>query len=310
MAEKILIIAGPTASGKSAFAMEAAKRFDGEIVSCDSMQIYRYMDIGTAKPTREEREEIPHHLVDFVDPREEFTVADYARLAREAIADIASRGKLPIICGGTGLYLNSILYKMDFGEGPKDEAYRRQLEELASREGAQALHEQLKSLDPEAAERIHPNNRKKLIRALERLRQGEGAVREFGKANQADPAFAPTLVGICRQRQELYDRINARVLTMIREGLADEVKKLSEMGLTAEHVSMQGIGYREMFPYLAGEKTLEETTELIQKNTRHYAKRQFTWFKRYDTMKWQNLSEFTSEEEAWKDLILWLEARK
>lgn len=300
----LLIIAGPTASGKTGFAIQAAKALDGEIVSCDSMQIYRFMDIGTAKPTKEERAEVPHHLIDVADPRSDFTAADYAREARAAIRDIDARGKLPILCGGTGLYLNSILYVMDFGVMPADTEYRSTLEELAARQGSGALHEKLSLLDPEAASRIHPNNKKKLIRALERLHLGEGRVKDFARINQADPAFAPKLLGIHWDREVLYERINARVDDMFAAGLVREVEELRSMGLTRNHVSMQGIGYREVMAFLEGETDLEEAVRLVKRNTRHYAKRQFTWFRRYDTMTWVDGRD-PGKEEVLEELISW-----
>ena len=306
---RILVIAGPTAVGKTAFAIEAAKQFAGEIVSCDSMQIYRYMDIGSAKPTKEELAAARHHLVDVIDPRDEFSVAGYQRMAIQAIRDIDSHGMLPIVCGGTGLYLNSLLYEMDFGEGPKDPALRAELEETARREGSAALHDMLLRKDPKAAGRIHPNNTKKLIRALERLELGETAVHEFSSIRTPNAALDPLLIGLTRDRQELYERIDRRVDQLIGAGLADEVRSLQEMGLSEENMSMLGIGYREMFEFLRGGCTLEEAADRIRKNTRHYAKRQLTWFRRYDTMEWLNISDYPSEEAALEELIRWLKEK-
>lgn len=306
---RILVVTGPTAAGKTAFAIEAARRYGGEIVSCDSMQIYRYMDIGSAKPTPRERALVPHHLVDLVDPGEDFSAARYARSASAAIRDIHSRDRLPVVCGGTGLYLNALLYDMDFGSSPEDPAYRRELEEIAAREGGDALHRMLRAQDPQAACRIHPNNVKKLVRALERIRGGETQLQAFGNLQRENPDYDPVMIGITWDRQDLYERINARVLKMIEMGLAHEVKALMERGLTEENISMLGIGYKEMIPCLRGECSVEEATDLIQKNTRHLAKRQLTWFRRYDKIHWVNLSEFEDEAQAGEVVLSWLDQK-
>ena len=207
---KIIAIAGPTAVGKTKFAIGIARAFNGEIVSCDSMQLYKYMDIGSAKPTKEELAQVPHHLVDLIDPREDFSVAQYQKLAKNAIADIQSRGKLPVISGGTGLYLNSLLYEMDFSKAPENSQYRRDLEQLAEKKGGAALHKMLEERDPNAAERIHPNNIKKIVRALERLHEGEGNVKPFQQVQQETSDYETILIGLTRDRAELYDRINRR----------------------------------------------------------------------------------------------------
>ena len=306
---RILVIAGPTAVGKTEYAIEAAKAFNGEIVSCDSMQLYQYMDIGSAKPTQEERKQAVHHLIDFLDPREEFSVARYQEMARTVIDDILSRGKLPVISGGTGLYLNSILYDMDFAGASGDEELRAMLKAKAETEGPETLHTMLAQLDPAAAERIHPNNTKKIIRAIERLQAGEGEVRPFDGNISENPDYDPLMVCLVRDREELYNRINRRVDLLIEAGLIDEVQSLTEMGLTAEDISMKGIGYKEVIDYLNGETTLDDAIDTIKKNTRHYAKRQLTWFRRYDKMNVINLSEYLNDEEAKKEFIRWLEKR-
>jgi len=307
--KRILVVAGPTAVGKTEYAIEAAKTFNGEIVSCDSMQLYRYMDIGSAKPTRQEREEAVHHLIDFLDPREDFSVARYQTLARKAIEDIMGRGRLPIISGGTGLYLNSILYDMDFASAGGDEALREELTAKAENEGPQAVHDILRDLDQEAADRIHPNNLKKVIRAIERLQAGEGKLRPFDRVASENKAYEPLLVCLTRNREELYDRIDRRVDLLIERGLVDEVQSLTAMGLTADDISMKGIGYKEIIEYLDGETTLEDAVQKIKKNTRHYAKRQLTWFRRYATINMFDLSEYLSEEEAKRGFVHWLEKR-
>ena len=306
---RILVIAGPTAVGKTEYAIEAAKAFNGEIVSCDSMQLYKYMDIGSAKPTQEERSQAVHHLIDFLDPREDFSVARYQEMARNAIDDILSRGKLPVISGGTGLYLNSILYDMDFAGASGDDELRESLKAKAADEGPESLHAMLAQLDPAAAERIHPNNTKKIIRAIERLKAGEGEVRPFNGNIAENPDYDPLLVCLTRDREELYDRINRRVDLLIESGLIDEVKSLTEMGLNAEDISMKGIGYKEIIEYLDGEVSLEEAIDNIKKNTRHYAKRQLTWLRRYDKMNTVNLSEYLNDEEAKGEFIRWLEKK-
>lgn len=306
---RILVIAGPTAVGKTEYSVDFAKAFNGEIVSCDSMQLYKYMDIGSAKPNLDERKQAVHHLVDFLDPRDDFSVARYKQLAKSAIDDILSRGKLPIISGGTGLYLNSILYCMDFADAPKNESFRNELETIAEKQGAEVLHEMLRDRDPDAADRIHPNNVKKLIRALERINEGEENVRPFSEASCPDTSYDPLLLCLTRNREELYDRINRRVDMLIKAGLVDEVKSLMEMGLDFDDISMKGIGYKEIIEYLNGKSSIEEAIDNIKKNTRHYAKRQLTWFRRYDTMKWINLSEYLNDQDAMKEIRIWLQEK-
>ncbi|MBQ9016434.1 MAG: tRNA (adenosine(37)-N6)-dimethylallyltransferase MiaA [Firmicutes bacterium] len=309
---KIVVIAGPTAVGKTAFAIGTARRFGGEIVSCDSMQLYKYMDIGSAKPTEEERALAAHHLIDCIDPlapKGDFSAAKYAVLAEKAIRDIHARDRLPIVSGGTGLYLNAILYEMDFGERQPDLQLRSRLSRIAETEGPQPLHEMLREKDPKAAERIHPNNVKKVIRALERLEGGEETLREFHAVRKKNPLYDPVLIGLTRDRSELYERINARVQKMIEEGLVEEVRRLQKMGLSTEYISMLGIGYKEILAFLAGETTLAEATELIQKNTRHFAKRQLTWFRRYDKMFWLDISEYGDDHSAMEELFSWLGQR-
>ena len=303
---KIIALAGPTAVGKTKFAIKLADEFDGEIVSCDSMQLYKYMDIGSAKPTPEEMEQARHHLVDMIDPREEFSVAEYQRLAKQAISDIFSRGKLPVISGGTGLYLNSLLYDMDFSAAPQDQAYRQELAEIAEKQGDDVLHSMLAEQDPQAAAAIHPNNRKKVIRALERLRDGETRVRPFSGIKNETKDYDVLLIGLTRDRAELYERINRRVDILVEQGLFDEVSRLRDMGLTAENISMKGIGYKEILDFFSGKYSRDEAIDTIKKNTRHYAKKQLTWFRRYDKMRWYDISENADEERALQDIERWL----
>ncbi len=302
---KIIVIAGPTAVGKTKYAIATAKAFDGEIVSCDSMQLYKYMDIGSAKPTAEERAEAVHHLVDEIDPKESFSVAKYERLAKSAIEDIFSRGKTPIISGGTGLYLNSLLYNMDFGNAPKDDELRENLEKEAELFGPEYIYEKLREADPEAADRIHPNNVKKVIRALEAASTGS-KITDFTNCNNKCQDYDAILIGLTRNRDELYDRINARVDIMDGEGLFGEVENLLEMGLEEEDISMKGIGYKEIIGFFDGLYDRDEAIELIKKNSRHLAKRQLTWFRRYEDMKWFNISDYAGDEEAIEEILGWL----
>lgn len=302
----IIAVAGPTAVGKTKFAIMLAQEFDGEVVSCDSMQLYKFMDIGSAKPTPEEMSMAKHHLVDMIDPREEFSVAQYQKLAKASIKDILSRGKTPIISGGTGLYLNSLLYDMDFSAVPGDNNYRDELTEMAEKEGREALHKLLEKQDPAAASAIHPNNTKKIIRALERLKEGEGQIRQFSDINRETDDYEVILIGLTRNRAELYDRINRRVELLMDAGLLDEVRNLADMGLTKENISMKGIGYKELMDYIDGTSTLDAAIDTIQKNTRHYAKKQLTWFRRYNKMNWCNISDFDSDQDAFEEIKKWL----
>lgn len=303
--KKILVIAGPTAVGKTKFAIEAAKAVDGEIVSCDSMQLYKYMDIGSAKPTPQELSQVRHHLVDIVDPAEPFSVALYQKMAKAAIEDIFSRGKIPIIAGGTGLYLNSLLYDMDFASAPCDMDLRKSLEKEAELMGGDYLHKKLQEVDSQAAERIHPNNIKKLIRALECANTGTN-IKDFRACGQKCKDYERNLIGLTRNRNELYDRINKRVDILVQQGLFKEVEELLERGLTEDDISMKGIGYKEIIGYFDGLYTKEHAIDLIKKNTRHLAKRQLTWFRRYEDMKWLNISDFAKEEDAVREMLLWL----
>ena len=303
MERKILIIAGPTAVGKTEYSIEAAEAVNGEIVSADSMQLYKFMDIGSAKPTSEERAAVPHHLIDEIDPRIPFSVFEYRKRALSAIEDIFSRGKVPVIAGGTGLYVNSLIYDMDFSEKPDDDSLRKKLHKIYEEEGSMALHQILKEKDPEAAERIHPNNVKKVIRAIEILDSGSDRVKTFEESFVKTDSYSVRLAVLNRKREELYDRINRRVDILVKEGLIEEVSGLKKMGLTAEDISMKGIGYKEVLAYLDGEYDFDEAIRLIKRNTRRYAKRQLTWFRRYDEARWFNLSDSLSKETTVSDVV-------
>ena len=305
---KVIVVAGPTAVGKTEYAIDVANAFDGEIVSCDSMQLYKYMDIGSAKPTPEELSMARHHLVDIIDPREEFSVARYQKLALQAVQDIAERGKMPVISGGTGLYLNSLLYEMDFGGSEKNTEFRKKMENIALTDGPDRLYQMLAERDPATASRLHPNNVKRVIRALESLEQGK-SISAFECVTKERPGLIADMIALNRDREELYERINTRVDKLVEMGLVDEVKGLMDMGLKASDISMKGIGYKDVIDYLDGNTTLEEAIDTIKKNTRHYAKRQMTWLRRYDNIKWFNLSEYEDETKAKEEIITWLKRK-
>lgn len=299
--KKIIVIAGPTACGKTEYAIKVAEKTGGEIVSCDSMQIYKYMSIGSAKPTEEELSRARHWLVDEIDPREDFSVARYRDMAKEAINDIISRGKIPVIAGGTGLYLNSLLYDMDFSDADRDIEFRKTLMDEAELFGPEYVHRKLEAVDPVKASKIHPNNLKKVIRALEGASIGKG-ISEFSELNTRTDDYDTLLIGLTRDRGELYDRINRRVDIMVEQGLFGEVEELLEMGLQEEDISMKGIGYKEVIAFYDGLMTENEAIDKIKQNTRHLAKRQLTWFRRYEDMHWINISEL-GEEGAIKEIM-------
>ncbi|MBQ0102398.1 MAG: tRNA (adenosine(37)-N6)-dimethylallyltransferase MiaA [Firmicutes bacterium] len=272
---KIVAVVGPTASGKSSLAVRLAKRIDGEIISCDSMQIYRGMDIGTAKVTAEEADGVPHHLIDVAEPSDPFSCSDYKDLAEKAVNEIVGRGKTPIFCGGTGLYLDSVLSVSDFS--PSVPAGLRA--ELEKKDAAELWNE-LKSADPESADAIHPNNVKRVIRALE-IYYGTGITKtEWDRrSKESEGRYDPLIIRLeATDREELYSRTDRRVDAMMKAGLVDECRSLA---LKPEYTAAQAIGYKEIYAYLDGSLTLDEAVELLKKNTRNYAKRQITWFKRY-----------------------------
>ncbi len=280
---KTISILGPTASGKTGLAIALAKRLGGEIVSCDSMQLYRGMNIGTATPSVEEREGIPHHLFDIVDPEEEFCAADYARAASQAIEEIAARGKLPILCGGTGLYYDSLMRISSFSEGEKDDALREELYRFAAEHGNEALHARLREIDPEAAEGIHYNNVKRVVRAIEVFETtGKTKTETDREQTVGEIPYDDTMFIIdYKDRALLYERIERRVDIMMDEGIEAEAMALfapeRKIGITAA----QAIGYKEFLPYFRGEISREEVADSIKLATRHYAKRQIIWFRRY-----------------------------
>lgn len=301
----ILILTGPTAVGKTALSIELAKVLGGEIISADSMQIYRKMDIGSAKISQEEMDSVVHHMIDVVDPDEDFSVADFHDMASQIISDIHKRGKLAIVTGGTGLYLNSLVYDMDFGGTNSDPSIRKDLEEILNDKGKDYLYRLLQDLSPEAAKRIHPNNTKRVIRAIEVYKTG-GDMGDFSNDLKYNPKFDAKIIVLNRDRSILYDRINQRVDMMFDMGLLDEVKGLHQMGYTSQMQSMKGIGYKEVLEYFDGKMTLEESIDILKQGTRRYAKRQITWFKKYENALWLDLDKVTELDdqiEAIKDFI-------
>lgn len=303
MKKRLLIIAGPTAVGKTDTAIILANKLNGEIISADSMQIYRHMDIGTAKPTLEERKGIPHHLIDVVNPDENFSVAEFQKMAKCIIDDLALKGKLPIIAGGTGLYINSLIYDMDFTQSVSNWQLREQLQKEANEMGNEFVYNKLKDIDINAANRIHPNNLKKVIRAIEVYYETGDKIGDFSKDINLNDEYEFFLVGLIRDREELYNRINMRVDIMIEQGLIEEVKKLLNLGYSKELVSFKGLGYKEIIRYLEEEYDLDEAINILKRDTRRYAKRQLTWFRRYSDINWYNISNYSSSEKLAEDII-------
>ncbi len=277
----LIAVVGATASGKTGLAIDIANKFGGEIVSADSMQIYKYMDIGTAKPTLEEQRAAVHHLIDFVPPAESYSVADYCADAHEVIAGIISRGHIPVICGGTGLYVDSLIKDIPFGEMKSDGALRAALWDIAKKDGGDKLLKMLYEFDPESAAKIHPNNIKRIIRAIEFYKlSGVPISKHNEETKKHQSRYEACMLMIDYPREALYDRINRRVGMMMDSGLLDEVRSLVKMGCTRDMQSMQGIGYKEIMGYLDGEYSLFEAEEKIRQASRNYAKRQLTWFGR------------------------------
>ncbi len=284
---QLICIAGPTASGKTALSIALAKELHAEIVSCDSMQIYKHMDIGTAKPTLEEREGIVHHMLDVAEPWEDFSVSRYCAMASQIIDSLLSQGKTVIVCGGTGLYMDSLIKGNDFAPFPST-GVRQQLEARADAEGMEVLLEQLQAVDPDAAQRLHLKDRKRIIRALEvYLETGETITAHNLKTQAQPPKYKPVWFGLeDENRQDLYDRIDRRVITMVHDGLMDEIRNLLNMGLDPKATALQAIGYKEFFGAMQGMCSIEEATAQVQQASRKYAKRQLTWFRRNPQIHW------------------------
>lgn len=301
----MIILAGPTAVGKTETSIRLAKSVGGEIISADSMQVYRHMDIGSAKITKDEMQGIRHHLIDVLEPWENFNVVVFQRLCREALSKIYAAGHIPILTGGTGFYIQAVLKDIDFTENEEDGEYRRELEETAEEKGASFLHHMLFEVDPAAAEEIHENNIKKTIRALEFYHlTGQRISDHNEKERQKPPAYHSCFFVLNDDRKRLYERIDQRVDIMIRKGLVEEVEALKRMGMTRKMVSMQGLGYKEILDYLEGRTTLQEAIDIIKRDTRHFAKRQITWFKREKGVIWVDKNEFMYDENKILDFLL------
>ncbi len=296
--QKLIVITGPTAVGKTKLSIEFAKRIGGEIISADSMQVYKYMNIGTDKISPDKMGGVRHHLIDFLDPKEDFNVFTFQRMVKEAIADISSRGNIPVIVGGTGFYIQAVLYDIDFTETVEDSALRKELEDRAEKEGAHALFEELKKVDPQSALIIHENNVKRVIRALEYYRQTKRPISEHNEEQREKTSpYDFKYFVLTDERKSLYSRIDKRVDQMIEEGLEEEVRSLLDRDIPRSATSMQGLGYREMFGYIDGEYDLDRAVYLIKRNTRHFAKRQLTWFKRERDVIWLDKALFEHDDE-------------
>lgn len=305
MKKPLIILTGPTAAGKTKLSIALAKAINGEIISADSMQVYRHMDIGSAKIKPEEMDGVTHYLVDILDPTVDFNVVLFQKYAKEAMEQIYAKGKIPILVGGTGFYIQSVLYDIDFTENDEDTELRRELEELANQKGAQYLHDMLKECDPKAAEAIHANNIKRVIRAIEYNRQTGGKISEHNEEErQKESAYDSCYFVLTDERERLYRNIDKRVDIMLEEGLVEEVKKLLAFGCKRESTAMQGLGYKEIIAYLLGEITLEEAVYRIKRDTRHFAKRQLTWFRREKDVIWVEKDKFAYDEGKMLEYII------
>ena len=301
----LIILTGPTAVGKTKASIGLAKAVGGEIISADSMQVYKHMDIGSAKIRKEEMDGVKHYLVDVLEPDEEFHVVRFQQMAKQAMEEIYAKGKIPIVVGGTGFYIQALLYDIDFSKEEEDTSYRESLEELAKEKGADCLHDMLKEVDPKAAEDIHANNVKRVIRALEFFKQTGTKISEHNEQErQKTSPYNAAYFVLTDERAKLYERIDRRVEKMVEEGLVEEVMKLKDMGMTKDMVSMQGLGYKEILWYLDGDMSLDEAVYIIKRDTRHFAKRQITWFKRERDVIWLDKQDFDYDEDKIRDRIL------
>lgn len=304
----LVILTGPTAVGKTNLSIQLAKKMNMEIISADSMQIYKYMDVGSAKVTEDEMDGIKHYLIDEVTPDYSFSVSEFQERANDCINQIVKKDKLPLITGGTGLYLNSLIYNMDFARSDADNELREMLRVELEENGIDYMYEKLKSLDEEAANRIHKNNTKRVIRAIEVCMSGK-KMSDFSNDLKLNENYEPIIIVLNRDREHLYRRINKRVDIMISQGLEDEVKNLLNMGYSSDLVSMQGIGYKEIIKYLNDEYTYEEAIEIIKRDSRRYAKRQLTWFRRYENAKWFDLDSYNDAKILLDDIISYIEKK-
>lgn len=303
--KKMIILTGPTAVGKTALSIALAKKLEGEIISADSMQVYRHMDIGSAKITKEEMQGVPHHLIDMLEPKEEFNVCRFKEMAKEALKGIYERGHIPIVAGGTGFYIQALLYDIDFSAEENHEKVREELEALALQKGGGYLHERLKETDPVSAKEIHPNNVKRIIRALEFYELNGYPISEHNKRErEKEAAYNACYFVLNDNRERLYQKIEVRVDEMLSKGLVEEVQRLKQMGCHKDMVSMQGLGYKDILAYLEGECSLDEAVYLIKRDTRHFAKRQLTWFRREKDVIWVNKPDFAYDDEKILDYML------
>ncbi len=301
--ENIIVIAGPTATGKTAVSVELADRVDGEIISADSVQIYKYMDTGTAKPDENERKGIRHHLMDELYPDQEFNAAIFRKRAKLIISDITKRGKIPVVAGGTGLYIESLVKNIRLPSAKPDNDYREQMKRIADIKGNEYLHGLLEKIDPVAAKRIHVNDLKRIIRALEVFESTRKTITSHEKDSiEKDSEYRYLQFGLRMEREKLYERIDKRVDIMIEQGLLEETRELVDMGYGGCK-PMQSLGYKEMMWYMEGKATFHEAIELIKRNTRRYAKRQMTWFRKVDELKWINVDVFKSVEDISENII-------
>ncbi|MDO5572369.1 MAG: tRNA (adenosine(37)-N6)-dimethylallyltransferase MiaA [bacterium] len=304
MKPDLIIIAGPTAVGKSALSIRLAHAINGEIISADSMQVYRGMNIGSAKITTAEMDGIPHYLIDELEPEDEFNVVDFQKRARECIKEIQAKGKIPIIVGGTGFYIQSVLYDIDFESTEQETGYRAELSAIGLEKGPAFLHAMLREVDPVAADQIHENNMKRVIRALEYYHLTGTPISAHNlQEREKPPAYYACYFVLKNDREALYRRINERIDQMLKEGLIEEVQALKFRGCTKDMVSMQGLGYKEILSYLNGECTLEEAIYILKRDTRHFAKRQLTWFRRERDVIWMDRSQYTDEEHLLQDML-------
>lgn len=309
--QNMIVLAGPTAVGKTRLSIELAKAVDGEIISADSMQVYRHMDIGSAKIRPDEMQGIPHHMIDILEPWEPFNVVIFKEKCGKCLQDIYLRGHIPIVAGGTGFYIQALLRDIDFTENEEDTAYRTSLEKLAAAEGAEKLHELLRAVDPDAADAIHTNNIRRTIRALEYFHlTGERISRHNETEREKPSAYNSCYFVLNDERERLYAGIDRRVDEMLSQGLVEEVKRLRDMGCRRDMVSMQGLGYKEILAWLDGETTYEQAVEILKRDTRRFAKRQLTWFRREKDCLWVNKNEFGyDEDKILRFMLKELEAR-
>ncbi|WP_108669351.1 tRNA (adenosine(37)-N6)-dimethylallyltransferase MiaA [Peribacillus acanthi] len=306
--QKLIVIIGPTAVGKTKLSVELAQRFNGEVISGDSMQIYRGLDIGTAKITTEEMDGVPHHLIDIKDPKESFNAAEFQELASNVIRTIAQRGNIPIIAGGTGLYIQSLLYQYEFSEAVSDQEFRQEWEQLAQNMGEEYVHNRLSEIDPESASRIHPNNTRRVIRALEIFHLTGVTMTDTLKAQTMQSRYDFILIGLDMNRDLLYERINKRVDLMIEQGLINEVMELYNQGIR-DVQSIQAIGYKEIYEYLDGKCTLDVAVEKLKQNSRRYAKRQLTWFRNKMNVNWFDMSNVQDFEKKVSEISYFIEGK-